>query len=615
LTDLAYHSFQGGAWEPALSYARRAGERALALQAPGAAAELFSWALEAAGQLALEPAPALYRARGRAYEMLGDFERARADQETALTVAQTVADGPAAWQALLDLGFLWAGRDYARAGDYHRQALELAREMGEPATLAHSLNRLGNWHLNLERMADAQQYHEEALAIFEGLEDRRGLAETLDLLGMTSKIHGDLLAGAAHYRRACGLFRELGDRRGLAGSAEQLMICAGSLQCDALVPELMSKVEASDAGELALKLARDMGWRAGEAGVHVMLGYHLGLRGAYAHAQGHARAAIDIAEEIEHRGRLTSAHALMGRLQLDLLAVTPARLHLERSLELAQELGSRNWTSQAAAFLAWVCVAQDDLTRAEVLIEDALGPQRALETIGQRNCWIALAELALARREPTHALELVDELSTSTPNASPDRPIPRLEHLRGRALADLGRLNEAEQALQQARGAAADQAARPLLWRIHARLGRLYEAQAQRTEARREYTSAWSLIDELAADVPDEHLRSAFRERALLMAPDPRAPLPTANGASSTRSRFSARESEVLRLVAAGRTNREMAEELVLSVRTVERHLANIYAKLGTSGRVGRAAAAVYGSTSSLSKPPGATPGAAQSAT
>jgi tetratricopeptide (TPR) repeat protein len=438
---------------------------------------------------------------------------------------------------------LWAGRDYARTGDYHRQALELAREMSEPATLAHSLNRLGNWHLNLERLADARQYHEEALAIFEGLEDRRGLAETLDLLGMSCKIQGDLLSGADYYRRALGLFRDLGDRRGQSGSVEQLMVCAGSLQCDTLVPEPMSRIDATSAGELAIKLAHDVGWRAGEADAHVLLGYYLGLRGEYAGALGHARVGIDIAEEIDHRPRMTSAHALLGLLHLDLFALARARWHLERAFKLAQELGSRIWMCETAAFLAWACVAQDDLARAKRVVEEALDTEPGLGTIGQRNCWVARAELALAQCEPARALELLDELSASTPNASPHRRIPRLEHLRGRALADLGRLNEAEQALQQARGAAADQDARPLLVRIHARLGTLYEAHARRTEARRDYTLAWSLIDDLAADVPDEHLRSTFRERALVMAPDPRAPLPTAHGTGSTLSPFSARES------------------------------------------------------------------------
>ena len=56
---------------------------------------------------------------------------------------------------------------------------------------------------------------------------------------------------------------------------------------------------------------------------------------------------------------------------------------------------------------------------------------------------------------------------------------------------------------------------------------------------------------------------------------------------------LSPRELEVLELVAAGLTNEAIAERLSLSVRTVERHLSNVYAKLRVSGKAGRAAAAV----------------------
>jgi DNA-binding NarL/FixJ family response regulator len=54
---------------------------------------------------------------------------------------------------------------------------------------------------------------------------------------------------------------------------------------------------------------------------------------------------------------------------------------------------------------------------------------------------------------------------------------------------------------------------------------------------------------------------------------------------------LTARESEVLRLVAAGKTNREIAASLVLSEHTIARHLQNIFAKLGLSSR---AAATAY---------------------
>jgi DNA-binding NarL/FixJ family response regulator len=51
------------------------------------------------------------------------------------------------------------------------------------------------------------------------------------------------------------------------------------------------------------------------------------------------------------------------------------------------------------------------------------------------------------------------------------------------------------------------------------------------------------------------------------------------------------REIEVLRLVATGATNREIADRLVLSERTVARHVANIFVKIGVSAR---AAATAY---------------------
>ncbi len=57
---------------------------------------------------------------------------------------------------------------------------------------------------------------------------------------------------------------------------------------------------------------------------------------------------------------------------------------------------------------------------------------------------------------------------------------------------------------------------------------------------------------------------------------------------------LTAREREVLRLIALGRSNQEIASELVLSVRTVERHISNIYDKIGAAGKVARASAVTY---------------------
>jgi predicted ATPase/DNA-binding CsgD family transcriptional regulator len=68
----------------------------------------------------------------------------------------------------------------------------------------------------------------------------------------------------------------------------------------------------------------------------------------------------------------------------------------------------------------------------------------------------------------------------------------------------------------------------------------------------------------------------------------PAPPLPTGG-----RPRLTARQAELLCLVAAGLTNREIAATLSLSLGTIERHLANVYLKLHLSGRAAAAAYAV----------------------
>jgi DNA-binding NarL/FixJ family response regulator len=66
---------------------------------------------------------------------------------------------------------------------------------------------------------------------------------------------------------------------------------------------------------------------------------------------------------------------------------------------------------------------------------------------------------------------------------------------------------------------------------------------------------------------------------------------------SGTRGRWpgglTAREAEVLRLVAAGKTNREIAAALFLSEKTVERHLGNIFTKIAVSSRAAATAFAL----------------------
>ena len=64
----------------------------------------------------------------------------------------------------------------------------------------------------------------------------------------------------------------------------------------------------------------------------------------------------------------------------------------------------------------------------------------------------------------------------------------------------------------------------------------------------------------------------------------------TPKGASGNAAGLSPREIEVLRLVAAGKTNAAIASELFLSEKTVARHASNIFTKLGVGSRTAAAA-------------------------
>ena len=58
-------------------------------------------------------------------------------------------------------------------------------------------------------------------------------------------------------------------------------------------------------------------------------------------------------------------------------------------------------------------------------------------------------------------------------------------------------------------------------------------------------------------------------------------------------ARLSPQEERILALVAEGKTNKEIAAALVVSVPTVQRHIANIYGKIGARGRADATAYAI----------------------
>lgn len=69
---------------------------------------------------------------------------------------------------------------------------------------------------------------------------------------------------------------------------------------------------------------------------------------------------------------------------------------------------------------------------------------------------------------------------------------------------------------------------------------------------------------------------------------------------TATDTDLTPREIEILRHIAGGASNAEIAERLFLSIRTVERHVSNIYLKIGATGPAARTTAVAYGRRAGL---------------
>ncbi len=87
------------------------------------------------------------------------------------------------------------------------------------------------------------------------------------------------------------------------------------------------------------------------------------------------------------------------------------------------------------------------------------------------------------------------------------------------------------------------------------------------------------LLRRAAARVPS----SAYIRKLLAALGEPLlAPLPDSNTLAEPLSQ---REMEIIKLIADGATNREIAVELVLTTNTVKKHVGNIFGKLGATNR------------------------------
>ncbi len=177
----------------------------------------------------------------------------------------------------------------------------------------------------------------------------------------------------------------------------------------------------------------------------------------------------------------------------------------------------------------------------------------------------AAVEILLAAGDDAGARAAADELAA----IARERGVPLLDaiaaYAAGGVLLREGDAEGAVSELRRARGAWLELSMGYDVARARARLAEALDAVGDLDAAAIERESARATFEGLGAR-PD-------------LAALPRGSAPAGS------SRLSGRELEVLRLVAAGQSNREIAEHLTISQHTVARHVQNIFAKLGVSSR------------------------------
>lgn len=585
LSELTYHFYEAGDWDKTLAYGQRAGEKALKMYSSHEAIDHLTKALIAAGKGNLEFPASIYLLRGQGYEMLGDFDQALCDFETALTKAKETTDLVTACQAQIDLGLLWAWRDYATSGSYCRQALELARQLGDLRLVAHSLNRLGNWHLNIGQPMEAVECHRQALSLFEKTGDLPGIAETSDLLGLASYMKGDLFEGASYFEQAVRLFRQVDDQVGLVSSLANLVIAGGNSETEMVISVAPTgRVEAINLGEEALKLARETGQRSAEVYALCQLALRNGTYGDYDKAFIMAEEAIQLAENIDHRQWLTYGRWLLGNLYLDILALPQAQTTLNQAVIVAREIGSAYWLHTITSSLGWVYIAQENFSQAQAVLNSVSLLVEPPRTYGERLLWGARAKLALSQGQTEQALNMVEQLIATVNGPYPQGLPGSLLLLHGETLLAVGRTAEAEQALQTALTFAQKKELPPLLWRIYLTLSRLFQTGHRYNEVRQANIAVQEITQKLSTSVPEGALREHFLHTITARLPSNPSPTPR-QVAKISFGGLTEREREVAWLIAQGRLNSEIASELVVGIRTVESHVSNIRSKLGLTSR------------------------------
>ena len=434
--------------------------------------------------------------------------------------------------------WFWFLRDHRSEGRVWLDRV-LARNL--PASTAVQANRatvlcgagfLATWERDLER---ASAISEESLALFRKLGDEGGVGRALYNLALVANHREDYGRGSEFAEASAVLLRKVGDKGNLAWSL------------NALGDAALRQKNYAGAGESyreALALSREIGDITSIAWL-----------------------LPDISQVLQFQGEYERAIPL-----------------LEESMDLFQKLGGKTGIPYTLAQLGQVALHQGDYEKAEAWCEESLSDLRELGYTESIHWPLDLLGITACRRgQFDRAAAFFKEALTANKRFGYRQGIAENLSGLGAVGVELGQLESAVKLFG---------AAEALLEVIGTDLGPAdreqydrYVAQACDQLDEETFASLWAEGRALPVEQAIDY--AAQLTMVAQPAPSPRRATKREFGGLTPRER------QVAALVAQGKSNHTMAEELVLSERTVENHVGNILAKLGFCARAQIAAWAI----------------------
>jgi len=280
----------------------------------------------------------------------------------------------------------------------------------------------------------------------------------------------------------------------------------------------------------------------------------LRLQGSWTEAEEEARRAGDAGARFQIAAQ---AHYQLGeiqRLRGDLAAAD--QTYRQMSLDGGDPMPG----------VALLRLAQGNAGAASTSLADALA--EATDPFVRIQLLPALVEVAIAANALPEATQAAEEMSAAANATGTEAHLAWAEHAEGRVALAENRITQAIVHLRRAKAIWQDLSMLYELARARVDLGLALQARGDGEAADLEYEAARAVFVELGA-APDVLIIDGLVHRAR----------------SEWPAGLTDREVEVIRHLSSGATNRSIAADLVVSERTIDRHVSNIFTKIGVSSR------------------------------